>query len=242
MKRLLMAASTVLIMCAQASATTHVVLIAGQSNVCDQGVAVDLPDEYRYLLSCPPGVRLFAWGEEVPYEGRSKFGVEVAIAHAWQRENVEDELWVVKCGKGGTSISSWLPSKTRRTLYHQMRVAFRTIITGAPDVVLDRFIWIQGEKDCWYDRQVSLDYSVSLRSLIRSVRRDMGTPETPVSVVVLSEPILHRPYTQWIMGAQWGVSDVMLGVTSIDSAGIAKRDDLLHYSEPHLLGMWIVGE
>jgi hypothetical protein len=228
------------IMVSVVNATDYAVLGTGQSNMLPQGISADLEPEYRYLLSRPPGVHLYYWDQEVEYEGRDRFGPEIAIAHAWVRENPEDRLHIIICAKGGTSITDWLPLREPKTLYHDMRNAYRSITSKFNNVVLNQFIWIQGEKNCWLSLQIAIDYSQYLHSIINSVRRDLGTTETEVSVVVLSEPILHRPYTDLVIQGQRNISMIMNNVESIESDGIPKKDDLLHYSKPHLLGMRLV--
>ncbi|MGN6727113.1 MAG: sialate O-acetylesterase [Tepidisphaeraceae bacterium] len=157
------------------------------------------------------------------------FGPEIGFGFAMAdaRKPNSPRLALIKFAVGNTNLrEAWNPD-TRGQLYDQM-IAFihqslATLTANGDTYTFRGFLWHQGEADT----QVPVDrYEQLLTNLIKSVRRDLNSPDLPV---VLGEPFDNGKSLN-IRAAQRATAAKVPNVYWVSSAGLKALDRGTHFS------------
>jgi hypothetical protein len=218
-----------------------VFILAGQSNMVGQGVTAELTADQ---LITPPNVTYLMETGETGLFDRARFGPEVTLvprlAQAWP----DRELIFVKHAVGGTSLLAWAPEwdaaraeLTRNAevgpLYTQLiAILDRHELRG--DAEMGAVFWMQGESDARYP-EVAAEYFNNLTTLIAAFRDDLQNTEL-LFVMGRANPSPER-YTELpvVQRAQQRTGDELAAVRLIDTEGLSKREDGVHYDTAGLL-------
>ena len=218
-----------------------VFILAGQSNMVGQGVTAELTADQ---MITPPNVTYLMETGETGLFDRARFGPEVSLvprlAQAWP----DRELIFVKHAVGGTSLLAWAPEwdaaraeLTRNAevgpLYTQLiAILDRHELRG--DAEIGAVFWMQGESDARYP-EVAAEYFDNLTTLIAAFRDDLQKTEL-LFVMGRANPSPER-YTELpvVQRAQQRTADDLAAVRLIDTEGLSKRDDGVHYDTAGLL-------
>lgn len=212
-----------------------VLVLAGQSNMAGSGVSAELAPGDRAM---PPNVTLLgANGESRPAAG-PRFGPEVGVAAVVGGAMPERRLVLVKHAVGGTSMLAWSPAwdstRAERTgnaaagpLYEQLMRAVGRLPAGpAPEV--GAVLWMQGERDAKFDEAAG-SYYENLAGLIAAFRRDLGDPELPFLLGLINPPPGGFPFHETVRAAQRRAAREIPHVHLVETDGLSKRGDDLHY-------------
>ena len=150
-------------------------LMIGQSNMAGRGYLKDVPqlfDEHIYML------RNGLWQVMVEPINVDRPGAGVGLASsfaaAWRRDHPQEEIGLIPCAEGGSSLEDWA---VHGILFDhavgQARLAQRTSeIKGV--------LWHQGENDCAADK--ASVYGQKLSVIIEALRKALDIPEVPLMV------------------------------------------------------------
>jgi hypothetical protein len=216
-------------------ADPYVFILSGQSNMVGQGITAELPDD---LTTLPSTVRLFVDGTEVAVMDTPSFGPEVTFAHelaaAWPGRNIV----LLKHAVGGTSLLAWAPdwdadlaALTQNTgagpLYEHLLDMVRGIELG-PSARYAGVLWMQGERDARYP-DVGAAYLENLGVFVTRLRADLGEAELAFVLGQVNPPVERFPGADAVRAAQLEAAEVLPNTAVVDTTGVTKRDDDLHY-------------
>lgn len=170
-----------------ASAATKVFLLGGQSNMDGRAPVNSLSPPYNQ-----PQTDVKIWdywsgggwadlrGGFSTFNTGNLFGPEVSFGHRLHEMFPNDDIYLIKYSKGGTSLEEdWNPDGSGAH-YNTFKATANTALqdlVGAglsPEVV--GMIWMQGERDAQFANMASA-YAANLTNLISTVRNDFSEPD-----------------------------------------------------------------
>ena len=205
-----------------------IVILAGQSNMLGHGELSDIDDP---LL--PPDVKLFDLN---PRDGC--FGPEVGFARTLLEFEQLENLWLIKYAVGGSSLLAWEPEWSaeraaitddadKGALYPRL-ISHVKQVTQGKDAQILACLWKQGESDSRYEAAAA-QYQTSLTRLITRMRTDLDQPEMQF-VIGLSNPTpAGFTYLSVVRSAQRQIAKSLPHVSLVDTDGLTKHEDDLHY-------------
>jgi hypothetical protein len=213
----------------------YVFVLSGQSNMLGQGTTAELTGD---LSTLPPTVQLFVDGEPALFTDRRSFGPEVTFAHEMARAWPDRNIVLLKYAVGGTSLLAWAPEWSEAQaeltananagpLYSQLMAAVRGPALG-PSARFAGLLWMQGERDARY-LTVGPDYLANLGTFVAAVRADLDEPDLPLLLGLVNPPPERYPAADVVRAQQLAAPDELAMTAVIDTAGVTKRDDDLHY-------------
>ena len=154
------------------------------------------------------------------------------------------ELIFVKHARGGTSLLAWAPewdeARAETTgnaaagpMYPQLIELLDDL--GVRDgVEFGAVFWMQGERDALFPGPAA-EYFDNLRTLVTAFRRDLTDPDLPF-ILGLANPSPER-YTELavVQAAQRHAAAEIAGVHLVNTAGLTKHDDAVHYDTGGIL-------
>ena len=205
-----------------------IVILAGQSNMVGHGElsALDHAD-------MPSGVNLFDLN---PRDGC--FGPEYGFAREIQKRSRFDDLWLVKYAVGGSSLLAWEPDWSaeraaitddadKGPLYERLIRHFERTTQGEEVEVL-ACLWMQGERDARY-KVAAAQYQSNLTRLIARTRNDLNQPDMAFILGLAYPPAQRYNYRSVVREAQRNVVAGVKNVHVVETAGLSKHDDELHF-------------
>jgi hypothetical protein len=166
--------------------------------------------------------------DKVSADSKSGVGPGLAFADAWAEINPSENIAVVPCAKGGSSITEWAASKSRETLYGS---CLARILKAREKGVIKALLWYQGEADT-NSSENAAQWPKRFTAILESLRKDLASPKLPVVYTQIArrgDKYKNEPSMQaWdqLMARQ---KDVHLpGVKMITADGIQFREDQLH--------------
>ncbi len=204
------------------------VILAGQSNMLGLGILSELDD-----AALPGGVTLFDLN---PRAGC--FGPELGFAHSFLELMPLGELWLVKYAVGGSSLLAWEPEWSaeradladdaeKGPLYERLIHHFERSTQGEEIDVL-ACLWMQGESDSRY-QVAAAQYERNLKRLVSSLRQDLNQPDLPFILGLANPPAATFDYASVVRTAQRQVAKADRQVHLVETEGLTKLADDLHY-------------
>lgn len=159
------------------------------------------PDRFCRWYPLEPG---FGYGVQHSRNGvhlSDRFGVELTFSERMRELRPDLSLALIKVAKGGSSLcpdppsdwGTWDPGLTDRGvqnqfhyLEHAMRHARSLPIPETDKTVSSRpslFIWIQGESDAAFGKEIATEYEWRLRAFLKRIRLLAADPVLPVLLV-----------------------------------------------------------
>jgi hypothetical protein len=149
--------------------------MVGQSNMAGRGFIKDVP------LICNERIKVIRNGlwqimmEPINYDRPySGIGPAASFAAAWCRKNKNEEIGLIPCADGGTSLDDW--SVDRPLFKHAILQAK----LAQQSSKLEGILWHQGESD-----SVSGLYKLyheKFTKIIEAFRRELGEPDIPIII------------------------------------------------------------
>lgn len=204
------------------------VILAGQSNMLGLGMLSELDD-----AALPGGVTLFDLN---PRAGC--FGSELGFAHSFLELMPLGELWLVKYAVGGSSLLAWEPEWSaeradladdaeKGPLYERLIHHFERSTQGEEIDVL-ACLWMQGESDSRY-QVAAAQYERNLKRLVSSLRQDLNQPDLPFILGLANPPAAAFDHASVVRTAQRQVAKADQHVHLVETEGLTKLADDLHY-------------
>ncbi|MCH4057263.1 MAG: sialate O-acetylesterase [Lactobacillaceae bacterium] len=151
------------------------VLLIGQSNMAGRGFLNEVTPIYNENIFMLRNGRWQMMTEPIHFD-RSVAGVGPAasFAQAWCNANKNEQIGLIPCAEGGSSIDEW----------HEEGDLFRHAVSEAKfameDSELIAILWHQGESDGYSGKYKN--YYQKLDALVNSFRKELGTSEIPLIV------------------------------------------------------------
>ena len=212
----------------------NALILAGQSNMLGQGLAAELDS-----ADLPARVQLC---DRNPRAGC--FGPELGFARRLEELGALEELWLIKYAVGGSSLLAWAPDwsaeaaamaddAAKGPLYSRL-LAHVDRVRGDQEMRIRACLWMQGESDSRY-ATCAAAYRSNLRRLIERMRQDVNEPQMAFLVGLANPPEAGFPYRAQVRDAQMRLAAEMPGAHLVDTAGLSKWEDELHYDTGGLL-------
>lgn len=212
-----------------------VLILAGQSNMAAPGRTDDLAAAEKIG---PSNVRYFLGPDQIQPSQSPRFGPELALGQTLGAAMPARTIVLIKHAVPGTSLLAWAPDwdSTRANvtgnanagpLYRQLL----EIIRGAqlpPGSELGAVLWMQGERDARFDEAARL-YFENLSAMIAALRRDLQEPNLPFILGLVNPPSDQYPAVERVRAAQRRAAKEIPNVYLVETDGLSKRDDRLHY-------------
>ena len=155
----------------------HSFLMIGQSNMAGRGFLKDVPPIRDERIKMLRNGRWQVMTEPINYDRPfSGIGPAASFALAWcqGRENPEEEIGLIPCADGGSSLDEWMPGGALFDhAVMQSKLAQRISR-------IDGILWHQGETDCLAERAAL--YEEKLEKIMFALRHALGLPHTPLLV------------------------------------------------------------
>ena len=205
-----------------------IVILAGQSNMVGHGQLSELDG-----TDLPAGVQLFDLN---PRDGC--LGPEIGFARTFLDSIEVDELWLIKYAVGGSSLLAWektwsadragiADDADKGALYPRLIRHVKQVIQGE-DVQLLACLWMQGESDSRY-QPAAAQYQRNLKRLIADIRDDLGQPELHFVIGLVNPTPARFAYLSTVRAAQSQAAKTLPNVSLVDTDGLSKHEDELHY-------------
>jgi hypothetical protein len=151
----------------------HSFLMVGQSNMAGRGFLKEVP------LICNERIKMLRNGRwqimtepinfDRPYSG---VGPAASFAAAWCKKNKAEEIGLIPCAEGSTSIDDW--SEDGQLFKHAILQAK----LAKQSSKLDGILWHQGENECSPGRYKF--YHDKFLKVIEAFRRELDEPNIPI--------------------------------------------------------------
>lgn len=194
------------------------------------------------------GVGFSSDGMENFYSER--FGIEVTFARQLRQLNPEANIAIIKYSRGGTSIDaaaaggsgSWDPDYGDGDGVNQYDHFMATVLNattvsdingdGAPDTLVPAgIIWMQGESDAAFTKEIAKRYLSNLTQLVGLIRAAFHGEELPVVIGRISDSGQDEDGLVWDFGDIVREAEAEF-VESDGSAALVTSTDDYSYSDP----------
>ncbi len=214
-------------------------LVAGQSNACGRGLLSEAP-------TYPNGSHMWAhlnngtWAQnpsdpldattgefytalsDAPPVGTG-VGPSLSFLNSFYDLDPSEDVGVVLCAKGGTSLANWQRNWRSDSLYGATIRRVRDALVSDPSTYLAGMVWYQGEKSAEDANAAEGSNWGSIASeLLGSFRQDLGVPGLPIVVVKLGPKptgIQNLGYWNFVTAAQQAF-------TGMPGVAVASANDL----------------
>lgn len=151
------------------------VLLIGQSNMAGRGFLNEVTPIYNENIFMLRNGRWQMMAEPVHFD-RTVAGVGPAasFAQAWCNANKDEQIGLIPCAEGGSSIDEW--DKDGALFRHAVNEAKFAMENSE----LIAILWHQGESDSHSGKYK--DYYQKLEALVKSFRKELGVLEIPFIV------------------------------------------------------------
>lgn len=150
-------------------------LMLGQSNMAGRGFLHEVDPIYNEKIKMLRNGQWQMMTEPINYD-RPVAGVSLAasFADAWSRANPDEEIGLIPCAEGGSSLNDWHPEGVLfQHALSEARFALRSSqISG--------ILWHQGESDSY--RSLHETYYGKLTFIIETLRNELNLDEVPLII------------------------------------------------------------
>ncbi|MFC9707687.1 sialate O-acetylesterase [Paenibacillus sp. NPDC056933] len=150
-------------------------LMLGQSNMAGRGLLQDVDPIYNEKIKMLRNGQWQMMTEPINYD-RPVSGVSLAasFADAWSKANPEEEIGLIPCAEGGSSLDDWHPE---RILFQHALSEARFALRSSQ---ICGILWHQGESDSY--RSLHETYYEKLTHIIETLRNELHLHEVPLII------------------------------------------------------------
>lgn len=147
-------------------------LMVGQSNMAGRGYLKDVKQIYDEGIKMLVNGRWQTMIEPINFDRpTSCVGLAASFAAAWRLNNVDDQIGLIPCADGGTSLDDWaVGGALFDNAVFQAKLAQRIS-------TLEGILWHQGENDSVPGR--SAVYYEKLKVIVDAFRQELSSPDIP---------------------------------------------------------------
>lgn len=168
----------------------HSFLMIGQSNMAGRGYSKDVPPIYDEHIKMQRNGLWQIMSEPINFD-RSSAGVGLAASFAasWRLDNQQEEIGLIPCADGGTSLDDWaVGGALFENAISQAKLAQRTSqIAG--------ILWHQGENDCSPEKAER--YNEKFSVITETLRQELNIPEVPLMIGGLGDFLSSGVFGQY---------------------------------------------
>lgn len=168
----------------------HSFLMIGQSNMAGRGFKKDVPLIFNEGIKMLRNGRWQIMSEPVNYDRPTAgIGLASSFAAAWRLINETEEIGLIPCADGGTSLEDWAVGGV--LFDHAVAEAKLAQRTSK----LAGILWHQGETDCFPDRAAV--YGEKFNAIITELRQQLDVPDIPLIMGGLGDFLTEGLYGQY---------------------------------------------
>lgn len=221
----------------------RLILLAGQSNMVGgaQKSQITLP-------KISDNIVYYNYGKRMNLENVSDdtFGPELGIMEELTKHFPNEKFIILKYAIGGASMYGWSPDRDKEKVkamghphFGKMSDSlFKYTALALKDkkVIPTAFVWMQGETDAKYEL-AGKEYASNFQKLIEAVRKEYHDQELAI-IFGKVNPIASRyPGLLAVQSSQRSIAKDIANTYLVETDGLEKRSDSLHYSSKGLLGL-----
>ncbi|AZA83503.1 acetylxylan esterase [Chryseobacterium lactis] len=168
----------------------HSFLMIGQSNMAGRGYAKEVPPIYDEHIKMQRNGLWQIISEPINFDRPSAgVGLAASFAASWRLDNEQDEIGLIPCADGGTSLDDWaVGGALFENAISQAKLAQRTSkIMG--------ILWHQGESDCSPEK--AEQYSKKFSIIIETLRKELNIQEVPLMIGGLGDFLANGIFGQY---------------------------------------------
>lgn len=200
----------------------------GQSNMAGRGYLKDVGQIYDEQIKMLINGRWQTMVEPINFDRPTAgIGLAASFAGAWRLENQHEQIGLIPCADGGTSLDDWkIGGILFENAVFQAKLAIRTSN-------LSGILWHQGENDSFSGR--SLVYYDHLSSIVESLRLELDAPEIPFIAGEIGEFLSSGRYGKYfteykqVNQALQKYAFTKPNAYFVTSIGLTANDDGLHF-------------
>ncbi|KAB1230835.1 sialate O-acetylesterase [Chryseobacterium viscerum] len=168
----------------------HSFLMIGQSNMAGRGYANEVPPIFDEHIKMQRNGLWQIMCEPINYDRPSSgVGLAASFAASWRLDNEQNEIGLIPCADGGTSLDDWaVGGALFENAVSQARLAQRTSeIKG--------ILWHQGESDCSPEKAGRYQEKFSI--IMDALRKELHIPEVPLIIGGLGDYLSSGIFGQY---------------------------------------------
>lgn len=204
-------------------------LMVGQSNMAGRGFAKDVAPIYDEHIKMLRNGLWQIMSEPINYDRPgSGIGLAASFAAAWRLQNPEEEIGLIPCADGGTSLDDWaVGGALFDHAVFQAKLAQRTS-------KLAGILWHQGESDCNPER--AAQYSAKLTIIMDAFRRELQSPDIPLIIGGLGDYLTRGMYGPYfaayplVNSALQHFAETTAHCYFVTAAGLTANPDEIHFN------------
>jgi hypothetical protein len=208
-------------------------LMIGQSNMAGRGYLKDVKQIFDEQIKMLVNGRWQTMTEPINFDRpTSGIGLAASFAGAWRLINQKEQIGLIPCADGGTSLDDWaVGGLLFDHAVFQAKLAQRTsILTG--------ILWHQGENDSFGGR--SAVYYEKISTIIDALRVELESPDVPFIAGGLGEFLGGGRYGQYfteyeaVNQALQQYADTKPNSYFVSATGLGANEDGLHFDAASL--------
>ncbi|MFC3757524.1 sialate O-acetylesterase [Chryseobacterium tructae] len=153
----------------------HSFLMIGQSNMAGRGYRTEVPPIYDEHIKMQRNGLWQIMSEPINFDRPSAgVGLAASFAASWRLDNPEEEIGLIPCADGGTSLDDWaVGGALFENAVSQAKLAQRTS-------QLSGILWHQGENDCSPEKAER--YGEKFSVIIETLHQELNIPKVPLII------------------------------------------------------------
>jgi len=203
-------------------------LMIGQSNMAGRGYIKDVKQIYDEQIKMLVNGRWQTMTEPINFDRPTAgIGLAASFAGAWRLANENEQIGLIPCADGGSSLDDWAVGGTLfENALFQAKMALRIS-------KLNGILWHQGENDSFAGR--SAVYHDKLSVIINALRHELDALEIPLIVGGIGEFLDSGRYGKYfteyrqVNQALQEFAETEPNVYFVTSKGLTANDDGLHF-------------
>ncbi|MBL4679075.1 MAG: sialate O-acetylesterase [Mucilaginibacter sp.] len=211
----------------------HSFLLIGQSNMAGRGLLNAVPPIANESIKMLRNGRWQIMAEPI-HNDRPTAGIGLAASFAacWQSDNLQNEIGLIPCADGGTSLDEW---QAGGVLFDHALMQAKLAQRSSK---LSGILWHQGENDC--SPALAAAYCEKFSVLVKELRKQLAEPEIPLIVGAVGDFLPNGVYGQYFT-AYKVVNEALLRYAETDenchfvsAQGCTANEDQLHFNAKSL--------
>lgn len=207
----------------------HSFLMIGQSNMAGRGFLKDVAPIYdEHIKMLRNGRWQMMWEPINCDRPSSGIGLAASFAAAWRLKNEHEEIGLIPCAEGGTSLDDWAVGGT---LFQH--AVFQTKLAQQTST-LDGILWHQGENDSFSEQHVH--YQEKLAVIVEAFRQELQVADVPFIAGGLGDFLRDGRYGKYFTEYTL-VNQAIQQFTSatpncffVTASGLTANPDCLHFN------------
>lgn len=206
----------------------HSFLMAGQSNMAGRGFLTDVEPIFDDYIKMLRNGRWQTMVEPINYDRHTAgIGLAASFAEAWRLKNDSDEIGLIPCADGGSSLDDWaIDGALFENAVIQAKLAQKTS-------TLDGILWHQGENDSTPDN-ANL-YGEKFSIIVKAFRNELNAPNLPIIVGGLGDFLTEGTFGSYfseyqiVNKALQDFAETNSNCYFVSAFGLTANSDLIHF-------------